>query len=58
MVEEQRSDLEGQGMDKLNAAVIGTGDHAQGHLRMIRDAGEMRLVAVCDINEERREKAR
>ncbi len=45
-------------MDKLNAAVIGTGDHAQGHLRMIRDADEMRLVAVCDINEERLGKAK
>lgn len=45
-------------MDKLNAAVIGTGSHAQGHLRMINNAHEMRLLAVCDINEERLEKAK
>ena len=45
-------------MDKLNTAVIGTGGHARGHLRMIDNAEEMRLVAVCDINEERLEKAK
>ena len=45
-------------MDKLNTAVIGTGGHARGHLRMINDAEAMRLVAVCDINKERLEKAK
>lgn len=50
--------LEGGVMDKLNAAVIGTGSHARGHLRMINDADEMRLLAVCDIDKERAEKAK
>ena len=45
-------------MDRLNTAVIGTGDHAQEHLQMIKNADEMRLVAVCDINEDRLEKAK
>ena len=45
-------------MDILNAAVIGTGSHARGHLRMINDADEMRLLAVCDIDEERLERAK
>jgi len=44
-------------MDKLNTAVIGTGGHAQSHFRMIKNAEEMRLVAVCDMNKERLEKA-
>ena len=45
-------------MDKLNTAVIGTGGHARGHFQMIKNAEEMRLVAVCDIDEERLERAR
>lgn len=45
-------------MEKLNTAVIGTGAHAQGHLQMIKNAEEMRLAAVCDINTERLEKAK
>ena len=45
-------------MNKLNTAVIGTGGHARGHFQMIKNAEEMRLVAVCDINEERLERAR
>ena len=45
-------------MDKLNTAVIGTGGHAQFHFRMIKNAEEMHLVAVCDVNKERLEKAK
>ncbi len=45
-------------MDKLNTAVIGTGGHARGHLSMINDAEEMRLAAVCDLDEGRLEKAK
>ena len=45
-------------MDKLNTAVIGTGGHARGHLQMINNAEEMHLLAVCDISEERLERAK
>jgi predicted dehydrogenase len=45
-------------MDKLNTAIIGTGGHARGHLQMINNAEEMHLLAVCDINEERLERAK
>ncbi len=45
-------------MGKLNTAVIGTGGHALGHLQMINNAEEMHLLAVCDISEERLERAK
>lgn len=45
-------------MDKLNTAVIGTGGHARGHLQMIKSTQEMRLVAVCDIDRERLDRAK
>lgn len=45
-------------MEKFNVAVIGVGGHAQSHLRMIKESEELHLVAVCDINEERLEKAK
>jgi len=45
-------------MEKLMAAVIGTGSHAQGHLMMIKGCEEMHLRAVCDIDKERLEKAK
>ena len=45
-------------MEKLNTAVIGTGGHARGHFQMIKSEEEMHLVAVCDIDKERVEKAK
>lgn len=45
-------------MDKLNTAVIGIGGHARGHLQMINNAEEMHLLAVCDIDQERLERAK
>lgn len=45
-------------MDKLNTAVIGAGGHGRVHLQMVKDVEDMHLVAVCDINEERLEKAK
>ena len=45
-------------MDKFNAAVIGTGSHARGHLQMINEAEEMHLAAVCDIDRDRMDKAK
>ena len=45
-------------MDKLNVGVIGTGSHAHSHFQMIKDAEEMHLVAICDINADSLERAK
>ena len=42
-------------MVRLNTALIGVGSHGRVYLSMIKDVEEMRLVAVCDINEEKRQ---
>ena len=40
-------------MASLKAAVIGAGNHGSGHLQMIADEPEMRLVGVADLDEQR-----
>ena len=44
--------------NKLNVAIIGTGSHARGHIQMTKNSPDMYLMAICDINKERVEKAK
>jgi UDP-N-acetyl-2-amino-2-deoxyglucuronate dehydrogenase len=44
--------------DRLNAAIIGAGSHARGHIQMIKNSPEMYLTAICDIDKERLEKTK
>jgi len=39
-------------MDKINAAVIGTGSMGKNHARVYSNIEDVNLVAICDINEE------
>lgn len=43
---------------KIVVGIIGTGGHARGHLQMVKNSPEMHLMAVCDIDKERVEKAK
>ncbi|MCZ6677933.1 MAG: Gfo/Idh/MocA family oxidoreductase, partial [Candidatus Poribacteria bacterium] len=45
-------------MAELRVGVIGCGGHAQSHFAMIKDEPRMQLIAVAEISEERREKAK
>jgi len=45
-------------MDKLNTALIGIGSHGRIHLSMIKDVEEIHLAAICDVDEEKLQKAK
>src|SRR5262245_16648525 len=45
---------EARRMLELKVGVIGCGGHAQSHFDMIREEPRMRLVAIAEIDEERR----
>ena len=43
--------------DSVNLAVIGTGGRGRGHLRYFADVPGTRITAICDVNQEARERA-
>ena len=43
--------------DRVNLAVIGTGGRGRGHLRYFSEVPGTRLAAICDVNQEARERA-
>jgi len=43
---------------KLNAAIIGVGGHARGHIQMVKNSPDLNLVAICDIDKERLERTK
>ncbi len=43
--------------DSVNLAVIGTGGRGRGHLRYFADVPGARIAAICDVNQEARERA-
>ena len=43
--------------DTVNLAVIGVGGRGRGHLQYFSDVSGARLAAVCDVNQEARERA-
>ena len=44
-------------MEELKVGIIGCGGHAQGHFAMVKDEPRMRLVAIAEIDAERRAEA-
>jgi predicted dehydrogenase len=40
-------------MDTLRVAVVGTGWIAASHLRELKSAGDVEVVAVCDLDADR-----
>ncbi len=43
--------------DRVNLAVIGTGGRGRGHLRYFSEVPGARVAAICDVNQEARERA-
>ncbi len=43
--------------DRVNLAVIGTGGRGRGHLQYFSEVPGTRLAAICDVNQEARERA-
>ena len=43
--------------DTVNLAVIGTGGRGRGHIQYFSDVPKARIVAICDVNQEARERA-
>lgn len=43
--------------DTVNLAVIGTGGRGRGHLRYFSEVPGTRIAAICDVNQEARERA-
>ena len=45
-------------MAELKVGIIGCGGHAQGHFAMIKGESRMKLVAIAEIDEDRRSRAK